>query len=55
MIEIILSCAKEKKITPSIIDSEDFVTTRNGRVMVKVTCATCGFRKTLDVDSLRPP
>ena len=24
-------------ITPSIIDSEDFVTTRNGRVMVKVT------------------
>ena len=45
-------CAKEKKITPSIINSEEFVTTKSNRVMVKLTCSDSRFVKAKEGKSI---
>ena len=37
---------KEKRFTPNIPGSEKNTTTKNGRRMLKVKCASCGITKT---------
>ena len=37
---------KEKRFTPNVPGSETFATTKNGRKMLKVKCASCGITKT---------
>ena len=39
-------CVKEKRFTPNVPGSEKTVTTKNGRKMLKVKCASCGITKT---------
>ena len=39
-------CVKEKRFTPNVSGSETFTTTKNGRRMLKVKCASCGITKT---------
>ena len=39
-------CVKEKRFTPNVSGSEKFVTTKNGRRLLKVKCASCGITKT---------
>ena len=39
-------CVKEKRFTPNVAGSETFATTRNGKRILKVKCASCGITKT---------
>ena len=39
-------CVKEKRFTPNVLGSETFATTRNGKRLLKVKCASCGITKT---------
>ena len=39
-------CVKQKKITECIPDSARLVQLKNGRFMMKCTCAECGITKT---------
>ena len=39
-------CVKEKRFTPNVAGSETFATTRNGKRLLKVKCASCGITKT---------
>lgn len=38
-------CVKQKKQTECIPGSEKYVKTKNGRTMMKCTCAECGITK----------
>ena len=44
-------CVKEKRFTPNVVGSETFATTRNGKRLLKVKCASCGITKTTFVSS----
>ena len=44
-------CVKQKKQTECIPGSEKFVKTKNGRTMMKCTCAECGVTKSKFVTS----
>ena len=37
---------KEKRFTPNVAGSEKITTTRNGKLLMKVKCASCGITKT---------
>ena len=37
---------KEKRFTPNVTASEKITTTRNGRRLLRVKCASCGITKT---------
>ena len=37
---------KEKRFTPNVVGSEKITTTKNGRRLLKVKCASCGITKT---------
>ncbi|KAL9959463.1 hypothetical protein ACROYT_G032789 [Oculina patagonica] len=39
-------CVKERQFTPNVPGSERVETTKNGRKMLKVKCASCGITKT---------
>ena len=39
-------CVKEKKFTPNVPGSEKTETTKNGRTLLNVRCASCGKTKT---------
>ena len=39
-------CVKQKKVTECVPGSERVVKTKNGRPMMKCTCAECGITKT---------
>ena len=39
-------CVKEKRFTPNVPGSEKITTTKNGRRLLKVKCASCGITKT---------
>ena len=39
-------CVKQKKQTECVPQSERFVKAKNGRMMMKCTCAECGITKT---------
>ena len=39
-------CVKEKRFTPNVPGSEKITTTRNGKRLLKVLCASCGITKT---------
>lgn len=39
-------CVKQRKQTKCVPGSETYVTTRNGRKMMKCKCAECGITKT---------
>lgn len=39
-------CVKQRKQTECVPGSETYVTTRNGRKMMKCKCAECGITKT---------
>ena len=39
-------CVKQKKVTECVPGSEKYVKTKNGRLMLKCTCAECGITKT---------
>ena len=39
-------CVKEKKQTECVPGSEQYVTAKNGRTMMKCQCASCGIIKT---------
>ena len=39
-------CVKERRFTPNKPGTDKVVTTKNGRKMLKVTCASCGKTKT---------
>ena len=43
---VISYCVRQKKQTGCIPGSEHFVKTKNGRIMLKCTCAECGITKT---------
>ena len=38
-------CVKEKKQTECVPGSERYVKTKNGRTIMKCTCASCGITK----------
>ena len=38
-------CVKERKRTPSVPGSERYEKARNGRLMLKAKCASCGMTK----------
>ena len=38
-------CVKERKRMPSVPGSERYERTRNGRLMLKAKCASCGITK----------
>ena len=42
-------CVKQKKVTDCVPGSERYQLTKNGRTMLKCTCAECGITKTLFV------
>ena len=44
-------CVKEKKLTECVPGSERYVKTKNGRTMMKCTCASWGITKTKFVKS----
>ena len=44
-------CVKEKKQTECVPGSERYVKTKNGRTMMKCTCASCGITKAKFVKS----
>ena len=37
---------KEKRFTPNVTESEKITTTKNGRRLLRVKCASCGITKT---------
>lgn len=39
-------CVKEKRQTESVPGSERYVKAKNGRMMLKSKCASCGITKT---------
>ena len=39
-------CVKEEKLTDCVPSSERFVKAKNGRLMMKCKCASCGITKT---------
>ena len=39
-------CVKQKKVTLCVPGSERYVKAKNGRTMMKCTCAECGITKT---------
>ena len=39
-------CIKEKMVTDCVPDSETFVKAKNGTLMMKCQCASCGITKT---------
>ena len=39
-------CVKQKRVTECVPDSERYVKTKNGRTMMKCTCAERGITKT---------
>ena len=39
-------CVKEKRFTPNVTASEKITTTKNGRRLLRVKCASCGITKT---------
>ena len=39
-------CVKQKKVTECVPGSEKYVKAKNGRTMMKCTCAECGIIKT---------
>ena len=39
-------CVKEKRFTPNVEGSEKITTSKNGRRLLKVKCASCGITKT---------
>ena len=39
-------CVKQKKVTECVPGSERFVRAKNGRMMMKCVCASCGITKT---------
>ena len=39
-------CVKQKKVTECVPGSERHVKAKNGRLMLKCTCAECGITKT---------
>ena len=39
-------CVKEHRFTPNVVGSEKITTTRNGKRLLKVKCASCGITKT---------
>ena len=39
-------CVKEKRITDCVPGSERFVIAKNGRLMMKCKCSSCGITKT---------
>ena len=39
-------CVKQKKVTECVPNSEKIVKARNGRLMMKCTCAECEITKT---------
>ena len=36
-------CVKEKRVTEYVPGSEQYVRTKNGRMMMKCQCASCGI------------
>ena len=38
-------CVKERKRTPSVPGSERYERARNGRLMLKANCTSCGITK----------
>ena len=44
-------CVKQKKVTECVPGSERYQKTKNGRTMMKCTCAECGITKTKFVKS----
>ena len=44
-------CVKQKKQTECVPGSERYVKTKNGRTMMKCTCAECGITKVKFVKS----
>ena len=45
---------KEKRFTPNVPGSEKNITTKNGRRMLKVKCASCGITKTRFISGVNP-
>ena len=39
-------CVKQKKVTLCLPGSETYTMAKNGRLMLKCTCAECGITKT---------
>ena len=39
-------CVKQKKQTECVSGSEQYVKTKNGRIMLKCKCSECGITKT---------
>ena len=39
-------CVKQKKVTECVPGSERYENAKNGRLMLKCTCAECGITKT---------
>ena len=39
-------CVKEKRVTECLPGKERFVRAKNGRMMMKCVCASCGITKT---------
>ena len=39
-------CVKQKKVTQCVPGCEGYVRAKNGRIMLKCTCAECGITKT---------
>ena len=39
-------CVKQKKVTECVPNSERYENAKNGRLMLKCTCAECGITKT---------
>ena len=39
-------CVRQKKVTLCVPGSERYVKAKNGRTMMKCTCAECGITKT---------
>ena len=46
-------CVKEKRFTPNVSGSEKNTTTKNGRRLLKVKCASCGITKTRFISDSR--
>ena len=47
-------CVKERRFTPNVVGSETFATTRNGKRLLKVKCASCGITKTRFASGVNP-
>ena len=45
---------KERRFTPNVAGSEKITTTRNGKLLMKVKCASCGITKTRFLSGVYP-